>query len=111
MPDFTIGRLVRKFSVLLVLVAALFFVASSDVGTTEAFAACTLSCRQECVQAYNYCRTHPDEYYEGCNFVRECATTPSATRCDNEECCYQYRYWCGYDRSPQTGYCWSLNCL
>lgn len=110
MPDYPIGRLVRRLTTLIVLVAAFYFVASSDVGPTKAFA-CTSSCRQECVQAYTWCQSHPGDFYQGCNFGRDCDSTTSATICDNQECCSQYRYWCGYDQSPQSGYCWSLNCL
>lgn len=109
MPDSAMGRPARKLSILIILVAVLSF-AMSDLGTTRA-GACTSSCRQECVQAYTYCVNHPGGFFLGCNFGRDCGTTTSASRCDSEECCSQYRYWCGYEQSPQTGYCWSHNCL
>lgn len=105
------ARLARKLCTLMVLVAAFSFAVSTDVGTTDAYAACTVSCRDECRQAYAYCQDNPFETYEGCNFFQSCESITSATACESQECCYQYRYWCGYQQSPSSGYCWSLNCL
>lgn len=75
--------MIRKLALVAGLLA---LIAASSLGTPDlADAACAATCKQECYNWYQYCRTHPGGTYTSCWFTRDCGSL-CLSCCEREEC-------------------------
>ena len=75
--------MIRKLALL---AGLLVLIAASGLGAPKpVYAACAATCKKECSNWYQFCRTHPGATYTSCWFTRDCNVL-CLSCCEHDEC-------------------------